>query len=153
MRKQARDAHAAAAAAAAGRPIPPSSSGTPPPLPAVTDVVYVPKAVCILSHWPFLDAFRQYLTTLYRVSLTPTPVCIERYVCNLMHEVPVPPQGKIEVRCPSDLPCVCIALFFTAVTTSYRLGHVCSVKREHCESSGTISSGPFHHRVATTTRQ
>jgi hypothetical protein len=69
-----------------------------PVLPAETDVIYVPKAICILSHWPFLDAFRSYLTTLYRLSLTPTPVCLERYICNLMHEIPLPPQGKIEVQ-------------------------------------------------------
>jgi hypothetical protein len=44
-------------------------------------VLYVPKCMCILSHWPQLRAFRRALTHLYTLSLSsstfPVPqVCI-----------------------------------------------------------------------------
>jgi hypothetical protein len=77
----------------------PGSPVIAPRMPSPSDILYAPKCICLLSHWPFLSSFREYLTALYRLSLTPTPVCIERYICNLMHEVPLPPQGRIEVQC------------------------------------------------------
>merc|ERR1712154_601183 len=61
--------------------------------------VYAPKALCILSHWPFYNQFSTFLQTIYRVTKTPSaPIPVERYLMNFMHEVPVPPMGKTSVQ-------------------------------------------------------
>jgi len=60
--------------------------------------VYVPKVICVLSKWLFLKQFREYLTQLYRRSLTPDELPVERYICNFMNEIPVPPCGKVKVQ-------------------------------------------------------
>jgi hypothetical protein len=60
--------------------------------------VYIPKVICVLSRWMFLKQFREYLTQLYRRSLTPDELPVERYICNFMNEIPVPPCGKIKVQ-------------------------------------------------------
>merc|ERR1719361_2262321 len=61
--------------------------------------VYAPKAICLLSHWPFFNQFTTYLETLYRITKTPNaPIPVERYLMNFMHEVPVPPMGKTSVQ-------------------------------------------------------
>ena len=61
--------------------------------------VYSPKAICLLSHWPFYKQFSKYLQTLYRITKTPSvPIPIERYLMNFMYEVPVPPMGKTSVQ-------------------------------------------------------
>eukprot|EP01084_Bolivina_argentea_P133541 235666_1 len=61
--------------------------------------VYAPKAICLISHWPFFAQFSKYLQTLYRITKTPSaPIPVERYVMNFMHEVPVPPMGKTSVQ-------------------------------------------------------
>ena len=62
--------------------------------------LYIPKVLCILSSWPYLTAFREYLAQLYRLA-TATNVMdapIERYVVNLVHEIPAPPPGAYEVQ-------------------------------------------------------
>jgi len=61
--------------------------------------VYAPKAICLLSNWPFFDQFSTFLQTVYRITKTPSvPIPVERYVMNFMHEVPVPPLGKTSVQ-------------------------------------------------------
>jgi uncharacterized membrane protein YgcG len=62
-----------------------------------TQVLYVPKALTVLSHYPFHSLFQTYLARLYHISLSSSPLPLERYVINLVHEVPLPPQGKVEV--------------------------------------------------------
>ena len=32
--------------------------------------VHTSKSICLLSHWPFFDAFRSFLTFLYRYSIS-----------------------------------------------------------------------------------
>jgi hypothetical protein len=59
--------------------------------------VYLPKTLLLISLHPFLPAFRSYLTQLYRVSTTPTAIPLERYVRNIVQEVPFPPCGIVEV--------------------------------------------------------
>lgn len=63
-------------------------------------VLYIPKVLCILSTWPYLTAFREYLAQLYRLAsstnVMQTP--IERYVLNLCMEIPAPPPGAYEVQ-------------------------------------------------------
>jgi len=62
--------------------------------------LYIPKVLCILSTWPYLTAFREYLAQLYRLAsstnIMQTP--IERYVLNLCMEIPAPPPGAYEVQ-------------------------------------------------------
>ena len=62
--------------------------------------LYHPKVICILSSWPYLHAFREYLSQLYRLAtLTNMMSCpIERYVLNICEEVPAPPPGMFEIR-------------------------------------------------------
>ncbi|EED90263.1 hypothetical protein THAPSDRAFT_8075 [Thalassiosira pseudonana CCMP1335] len=61
---------------------------------------YAPRVLCLLSTWPYLTAFRTYLTQLYRLA-TATDVMeapIERYIQNICLEVPAPKPGAFEVQ-------------------------------------------------------
>ncbi|ETO36146.1 hypothetical protein RFI_00920, partial [Reticulomyxa filosa] len=59
---------------------------------------YAPKCICLISYHPFIEAYRIFLTELYRLSLTPSNVPIERYLCNFFLETPLPPRGYFSVR-------------------------------------------------------
>ena len=61
---------------------------------------YAPRVLCLLSSWPYLSAFRTYLTQLYRLATTTDlmEAPIERYVLNICEEVPAPPPGTFEVQ-------------------------------------------------------
>ena len=52
--------------------------------------LYAPKALCVLSHHPFLCSLRQWLCELYRHSLSRTNVPLEELVCSLLWECPLP---------------------------------------------------------------
>ncbi|XP_022330463.2 C-myc promoter-binding protein-like isoform X4 [Crassostrea virginica] len=57
----------------------------------ILKTVHSNKSICLLSHWPFFDAFRKFLTYLYRISITgPHPVPIERHISHFMFDVPYP---------------------------------------------------------------
>lgn len=58
-------------------------------------VVYAPKCICLLSLHPYLEQYRIFLTELYRLSLTPSLLPLERYISNFMLEVPLPPMGNL----------------------------------------------------------
>jgi len=62
--------------------------------------LYIPRVLCLLSTWPYLTAFREYLTQLYRLAtltdLMTAP--LERYILNLCAEIPAPPPGAFEIR-------------------------------------------------------
>ncbi|CAM9964731.1 unnamed protein product, partial [Phaeothamnion confervicola] len=58
---------------------------------------YAPKALVLLSHYPFYSVYATFLQQLYRISLSDAPLPIERYIANFVCEVPLPPQGQIEV--------------------------------------------------------
>jgi len=60
-------------------------------------LLYLPKALCVLSQFPFRSQFRQFLTQLYRISLSPVVLPLERLISNFISEVPMPPAGKIRV--------------------------------------------------------
>lgn len=62
------------------------------------DILFVPKNLVILSHYPFYNAWRVYLQQLYRISLAGAPLPIERYIANFVCEMPLPPQGQVEVK-------------------------------------------------------
>lgn len=88
--------------------------------------LYVPKVLCLLSTWPYLTAFREYLAQIYRLAtatnIMTTP--IERYIVNLCSEIPAPPPGAYEVQVgiltstirfwapPAKLPIAYVALPF-----------------------------------------
>ncbi|XP_045141785.1 C-myc promoter-binding protein isoform X2 [Echinops telfairi] len=53
--------------------------------------IYTNKCICLLSHWPFFDAFRKFLTFLYRYSISgPHVLPIEKHISHFMHKVPFP---------------------------------------------------------------
>ena len=61
---------------------------------------YAPRVLTLLSTYPYLSAFRTYLTQLYRLATTTDAMTapIERYVQNICAEVPAPPPGAFEVQ-------------------------------------------------------
>ncbi|XP_031755115.1 C-myc promoter-binding protein isoform X5 [Xenopus tropicalis] len=53
--------------------------------------IHVNKCICLLSHWPFFDAFKKFLTFLYRYSISgPHVLPIEKHISHFMHKVPFP---------------------------------------------------------------
>ena len=62
--------------------------------------LYIPKCLCLLSIWPYVTAFREYLAQLYRLATSTDcmKAPIERYVMNLCMEIPAPPPGSFEVK-------------------------------------------------------
>ncbi len=62
--------------------------------------LYIPRCLCILSIWPYVTAFREYLAQLYRLATSTDcmKAPIERYVTNLCMEIPAPPPGSFEVK-------------------------------------------------------
>ncbi|XP_075714417.1 C-myc promoter-binding protein isoform X3 [Rhinoderma darwinii] len=53
--------------------------------------IHVSKCICLLSHWPFFDAFKKFLTFLYRYSISgPHVLPIEKHISHFMHKVPFP---------------------------------------------------------------
>jgi DENN domain-containing protein 5 len=63
-----------------------------------SDIVFVPKSLVVISHFPFFHAFREFLKQLYQLSVMETPLPIERYIANFISEIPLPPPGKVEVK-------------------------------------------------------
>ncbi len=55
---------------------------------SIDSKVYAPKCLCLLSFWPHFKQYREWLTGLYRISLSHTFTPLERYICNFMLEVP-----------------------------------------------------------------
>jgi len=61
--------------------------------------VFLPKCVVILSTYPYLMAFREYLTQLNRLSkIGEMTLPMERYITNICLEIPAPPPGSFEVQ-------------------------------------------------------
>ncbi|KAM3610011.1 uncharacterized protein V6R79_023842 [Siganus canaliculatus] len=56
-----------------------------------TRSVYSNKSICLLSHWPFFQSFRSFLTFLYRYSISgPHSLPIEKHIYHFMQTVPFP---------------------------------------------------------------
>jgi hypothetical protein len=66
-------------------------------------LLFLPKAIVL-----FHNSLRLSLLNLYRISLVEAPVPIERYIANLVSEVPLPPRGIVRVRysLSAELPLV-----------------------------------------------
>jgi len=76
-----------------------TDSSTPPKSNVTTpEILYLPKALVVLSHYSFDDVWRSFLKQIYRISIVQAPLPIERYVANFVSELPLPPLGKIEVK-------------------------------------------------------
>ncbi|XP_019731468.1 C-myc promoter-binding protein isoform X3 [Hippocampus comes] len=59
--------------------------------PGGTRSVYSNKSICLLSHWPFFQSFRSFLTFLYRYSISgPHALPIEKHISHFMQNVPFP---------------------------------------------------------------
>lgn len=61
-------------------------------------LVYCPRAVAIIGHYPFFHAYSEFLKDLFHSSLSSSPVPLERQVQYFLLETPLPPLGKVEVR-------------------------------------------------------
>ncbi|XP_063107797.1 DENN domain-containing protein 4C isoform X2 [Cavia porcellus] len=49
------------------------------------------KCICLLSHWPFFEAFRKFLMFIYKLSVSgPHPLPIEKYISYFMQNIPFP---------------------------------------------------------------
>uniref|UniRef100_H3AR38 DENN domain containing 4C n=1 Tax=Latimeria chalumnae TaxID=7897 RepID=H3AR38_LATCH len=49
------------------------------------------KCICLLSRWPFFEAFRKFLMFLYKLTVSgPHPLPIEKHISHFMHNVPFP---------------------------------------------------------------
>lgn len=60
--------------------------------------LYSPKCLCILSRYPLYSTYKMMLTELYRLSIMPSSIPIERVISNFIHEVPAPPRGRVQVQ-------------------------------------------------------
>ncbi|TPX71796.1 hypothetical protein SpCBS45565_g00951 [Spizellomyces sp. 'palustris'] len=67
--------------------------------------VYIPRTIGVLSHWPWHDFLKDWLCEVLRVVRGEYDECphskavapLERFVVNLIHEIPLPPPGKLEL--------------------------------------------------------
>ena len=99
---------------------------------------YAPRVLCLLSTWPYLSAFRTYLTQLYRLATTTNLMTapLERYILNICSEVPAPPPGSFEVRIsildsnirfwapPADQPIPYVSLHYGVLFECLDIGNV-----------------------------
>ena len=64
-----------------------------------TREIHLPKCLVLLSGYPYLAAFREYLTQLNRLSkMGEMTLPLERYITNFCAEIPAPPPGSFEVQ-------------------------------------------------------
>lgn len=103
--------------------------------------LYIPKVLCLLSTWPYLTAFREYLSQLYRLASTTNVMTapIERYIVNICQEIPAPPPGVYEIQLPildsmirfwappAKLPIAYVALPFQRLFECLDVEHILTV--------------------------
>jgi len=66
--------------------------------------LYTPKCLCLLSRWPFFDAFREYLVLLFTLSQGPNDIPLERRLFHLLYATPMPAYGTtVSVSLESSL--------------------------------------------------
>ena len=56
--------------------------------------IFTPKALCIISNYSFISQFKEILKQIYSLHLSKGSIPIERYVCNIVDEIPIPTKGK-----------------------------------------------------------
>lgn len=62
------------------------------------DILFLPRALVVLSHYPFYNCHRRFLQQVYRISLSAAPLPLERYIANFVKELPLPPKGRVDVK-------------------------------------------------------
>jgi uDENN domain/Putative GTPase activating protein for Arf len=62
--------------------LPSRSKGATSPQTSDQEVLFFPKCLVVLSHYPFFDLFRKFLLQIYRIALTEAPLPMERFVVN-----------------------------------------------------------------------
>ena len=60
--------------------------------------MYIPKAICLLSRYPFFDYFSEIIDDLYTASKTHMINILEAYINKLVLECPAPPRGLVKVK-------------------------------------------------------
>ncbi|RMC19283.1 hypothetical protein DUI87_03890 [Hirundo rustica rustica] len=73
------------------------------------------KCICLLSHWPFFEAFRKFLMFIYKLSVSgPHPLPIEKHISHFMHNIPFPspqrPRILVQMIFPFQWQCPYIPL-------------------------------------------
>eukprot|EP00357_Protocruzia_adherens_P011024 CAMPEP_0115038160 /NCGR_PEP_ID=MMETSP0216-20121206/43241_1 /TAXON_ID=223996 /ORGANISM="Protocruzia adherens, Strain Boccale" /LENGTH=803 /DNA_ID=CAMNT_0002418503 /DNA_START=60 /DNA_END=2468 /DNA_ORIENTATION=+ len=63
-----------------------------------TKKLYTPKSICLVSMWPFVDKFKELLKQIYRIHISSQTLPLERVICNLIDEVPLPGPGDYAVH-------------------------------------------------------
>lgn len=66
---------------------------------------FLPKCLVVVSHHAFYDVQRTFLSQLYRISTSGrSPLPLERYIANFVHDVPLPRAGAAEIswKCFTD---------------------------------------------------
>lgn len=66
-------------------------------------VAHTNKCICVLSHWPFFEAFKKFLSQLYRISVSAQPLPIERYIAILMLDVPFPSPQRPRILVQTNM--------------------------------------------------
>lgn len=102
--------------------------------------VFLPKCLVLLSTYPYLVAFREYLTQLHRLTkMGDMQLPVERYITNFCAEIPAPPPGSFEVQTtildsviklwspPFNQPIAWVALPFSHLFECLDLGNVLMV--------------------------
>nr|XP_045004620.1 DENN domain-containing protein 4C isoform X1 [Jaculus jaculus] len=57
----------------------------------VSKSIYSNKCICLLSHWPFFEAFKKFLMFIYKLSVSgPHPLPIEKHISHFMQNIPFP---------------------------------------------------------------
>ncbi|XP_059175124.1 C-myc promoter-binding protein-like isoform X1 [Physella acuta] len=77
----------------------------------ILKTVHVRKSIALLSHWPFFDAFKKFLSQLYKISITgPHTVPMERHISHFMYDVPYPSpeRPRILVQLTHDSISLCM---------------------------------------------
>ncbi|XP_046861364.1 C-myc promoter-binding protein-like isoform X2 [Xenia sp. Carnegie-2017] len=66
-------------------------------------IVHSNKSICVLSHWPFFEAFKKFLSSLYRISVSTQPIPLERYISHFMLNVPFPSPQRPRILVQMNL--------------------------------------------------
>ena len=89
---------AAASSSPTSKSFAPEDSSSGGRAPKYKYMILMGKALVVVSHYPFFNLYRTFLCQLYRVSLSDSPLPIERYIANFCSEIPLPPRGQVEVK-------------------------------------------------------
>lgn len=60
--------------------------------------IAMPKALVMVSHYSFTQNYKELLKALYSIHLSKMPFPIERYITNIVDEIPCPDKGNIQVE-------------------------------------------------------